>query len=462
MKFRQRLLISGFIVSFILVAALAVISFVQTEKLWKRVERAEHAYSVVNAIGRLNYVLLATDKSAFRFIAMRDSNHYDEFTNAAKTFFTDARRLQQMTADNPQHQDNVVLLQADVALYFDACRRLFAQTDTPLSSLAVTPDFAEMQLRRDSATSLLARMTATENQVLHERTTERENYLRLTMKTMRILSVIFGAVTVLLFTLLLREFGRRMYFQDELQEKITEIAQSKRELEHIAYATSHDLQEPLRKIRILLDKWRSQNERAGVEDKDILDRVVHSAARMQGLVGELMMLASLNADARKSPCPLRQYAEAAAMQLEESIVSKAAVLDIEPLPVIQGYPDQVKLLFRNLIDNALKFSKPGTPAEVRITCRTASSEELPNVNQSSERQYYCITVQDNGIGFDNKHVGKIFGIFRQLHASQEGYAGKGTGLAICQRIMTNHRGHITAHGFPGEGATFKLYFPKPD
>lgn len=462
MKFRQRLLISGFIVSFMLVAILAVVSFVQTEKLWKRVSLAEHAYSVVQSIGQLHYEMLSIDRAAFRYMALRDSDHYEAFNNSARQFFLEAKHLQDITTDNAQHQDNIVLLQADVALYLNVCRRLFSRPDSSLAALTATADFAEMRQRRDSARSLLTRMTNVENQVLQERTAERQNYLRLTMKTMRTLSVIFGLVTVLLFMLLLREFGTRLYFQDELQQKVDELAQSKQELEHIAFATSHDLQEPLRKIRILLDKWLSQNEQIDSSDKELVNRVVHSAARMQELVSELMMLASLNADAQKSPCPLYECAESAALQLEDSIVSKKALLDIGSLPTIQGYPDQLKLLFRNLLDNSLKFSRQDMPPEVSITCREASSEELPGSGHAAHRQFYCISIQDNGIGFDNKHVGKIFGIFRQLHASREGYAGRGTGLAICQRIMTNHRGYIVAHGFPGEGATFKLYFPMPE
>jgi signal transduction histidine kinase len=462
MKFRQRLLVSGFIISFMLVAALAVVAFVQTEKLWRRVNRAEHAYLVVNAIGQLNNTLLWADKSAFRYLALRDSRHYDDFTAATRQFHLEAHRLQQITRDNPQHQDNVVLLQTDVALYLEACRRLMGAPPTAIAELTSSDDFAEMQMRRDSARSLLGRMSSLENHVLQTRTAERENYLRVTTKTMRTLSVIFGALTVLLFTLLLREFGTRLYFQDELQEKVAELGQSKQELEHIAYATSHDLQEPLRKIRILLDKWLTRNERLNGEDKELVDRVVQSAARMQGLVAELMMLASLNADEQKSSCPLSISVEAAALELETVVEDKAARIDIDVLPTIKGYPDQLRLLFRNLLDNALKFSRSDEAPEVSITWHEASGEELPHASHRSERHYYCISVQDNGIGFDNKHVGKIFGIFRQLHASREGYSGKGTGLAVCQRIMTNHRGYITAHSFPGEGATFKLYFPMPD
>jgi signal transduction histidine kinase len=123
-----------------------------------------------------------------------------------------------------------------------------------------------------------------------------------------------------------------------------------------------------------------------------------------------------------------------------------------------GYPDQMKLLFRHLIDNALKFSKPSHHIQINIDYRKAGSVELSPQHQS-DKQYYCISIEDNGIGFNNSQAEKMFGIFRQLHSAQEGYMGKGIGLAVCQRIMNNHHGHIVAHGFPNEGAMFKLYFP---
>ena len=131
---------------------------------------------------------------------------------------------------------------------------------------------------------------------------------------------------------------------------------------------------------------------------------------------------------------------------------------MENLPVINGYPDQLNLLFKNMLDNALKFARPGERPVISVTVRKADAVELED-EVHTDRQYYCITITDNGIGFDNKMADKMFGIFRQLHTASDGFVGKGTGLAICQRIMSNHKGRITAHGFPNTGAIFKLYFP---
>src|ERR1044072_3545420 len=124
MKYKLRLLIAGFIVSFLLVTTLSILSFTQTGNLTTRVEKVEHTYAVVNAINRLTYELLAIDKAAFRFAVIRDSIFLEDFTTAAKRLFVETERLKAMTGDNQHQRDNVVLLQADEALYLDDCRRL--------------------------------------------------------------------------------------------------------------------------------------------------------------------------------------------------------------------------------------------------------------------------------------------------------------------------------------------------
>ncbi|MBS1615815.1 MAG: hypothetical protein JST06_06805 [Bacteroidetes bacterium] len=461
MQFRQRLLISGFIVSFVLVAALAVLSFVQTDKLWQRVSQAEHAYQVVNSISQLNYELLATDKAVFRFLSLHDSTHHKVFVQSASHLQTEIAALKILTEDNPEHQVHVQQLQGDATLYFSACHSLFEKPVGTLFNLIQTPEFMEMQARRDEIRSLLSKMSETEGRILRVRTAEREDYLRTTTKMMRTLSVIFGVLTILLFSTLLREFGKRLFLQGELQEKLHELQQSKQEMEHIAYATSHDLQEPLRKIQILLDKWLLQLPSQKPEEADVARRVMQSAQRMQALVGELMLLSSLNADATRKHCPLKLYMEAAVSHLEERVNQSQARIHLGILPVVMGYPDQLVLLFRNLLDNSLKFSRKGIIPELQILSHEATGKEMNLPGKHQSQRYYCVSIQDNGIGIDNDQAHKIFGIFRSLNSPQPGSEGHGAGLAICRRIMANHNGFIQAQGTPNEGATIKLFFPIP-
>lgn len=459
MKFKQWMLFAGFIMSFLLVAALATVSFIQTSRLAHRVKRVEHTYIVVNAIDSVTYELLSIEKAAFRFVAVRDSEFFRAFSLSVERLGKISDRLKAYATEDSGQRENAVMLQSSLALYINDCRKLFMQPVVPVRELLYSSAYKDNKEKMQAAISKLKEMAEREKYLQHTRTLERENYLQSTTRMLRIWSVIFGGLTLLLFVLLVYQFQRRVQYQEDLQLKIAETAQSKRELEHIAYATSHDLQEPLRKIRILTDRWQSTYKQdITAEGTAILDRVVHAAARMQDLVSELMMLSTLNSNAKKEKCSVRHHVEAAIEQLSQSINEKNANLSIGNLPVLPGYPEQMTLLFRHLIDNALKFSKPGHEPEISISYRKAESEELlPRYR--SDKQYHCITIKDNGIGFDNRQTEKMFGIFRQLHSAQDGYLGKGIGLAVCQRIMNNHHGHIIAHSFPDEGATFKLYFP---
>ncbi len=303
-------------------------------------------------------------------------------------------------------------------------------------------------------------MNTEQDRFLKKRTAEREAYQQRTSDMIKALSIVFGILTLVLFVFLLKEFRKRLLYQTELQQKMTEVARSKQELEHIAYATSHDLQEPLRKIRILTDKWKHQQRQNPIteETQDTLNRIVAAATRMQELVSDLMLLTTLNEGEQPVRCPLHDYVDDALESLSMQIYEKQARIEQEDLPVVQGHPEQLRMLFRNLLDNSLKFTRPGVSPIISVSARKADGSELGQEIDTGQ-EYHCITIQDNGVGFDTKMADKMFGIFRQLHTTEEGYIGKGAGLAICQRIMSNHKGHIIAHGFPDAGATFKLYFP---
>jgi len=130
------------------------------------------------------------------------------------------------------------------------------------------------------------------------------------------------------------------------------------------------------------------------------------------------------------------------------------------MPEIKGDAEQIKLLFEHLVDNALKFVKEGSTPKISITATVTGGSEIADINDANkEKKFYKIAVADNGIGFDNAFIDKIFKVFQRLHNHESPYKGKGIGLAICKRIMTNHKGFIRANGRPGEGAEFILFFP---
>lgn len=223
-------------------------------------------------------------------------------------------------------------------------------------------------------------------------------------------------------------------------------------MEQIAHVASHDLQEPLRKIRTFSSRLLLKHAaHLGEEVKSILNRIDTSATRMHELIYDVIAFTNLiHSTENTSMVELNVVIQKVLEELKHEIKSKNARVEYEPLPTVQGYPKQLFLLFKSLLDNSLKFTREGVLPEIFIKFRKKNIKD---------NLYYHLTVEDNGIGFDNEFGKKIFILFQRLHTQQSNYQGKGMGLAIVQRVMVNHNGIVGAKGTPGKGAIFNLYFP---
>lgn len=224
---------------------------------------------------------------------------------------------------------------------------------------------------------------------------------------------------------------------------------SNRELQDFASVASHDLQEPLRKIQAFGDRLLSRaGDALGDEGKDYLKRMHGAAGRMQTLINDLLAFSRVTTKAQPfEPVDLGRVAAEVVSDLETSIEKSGGRVDIGPLPTIDADPLQMRQLLQNLIGNALKFARPGVAPTVRV--RAAAADDGGAVE---------LSVADDGIGFDEKYLDRIFNVFQRLHGRGE-YEGTGIGLAVCRRIAERHGGTITARSRPGEGATFVVTLP---
>jgi signal transduction histidine kinase len=260
-------------------------------------------------------------------------------------------------------------------------------------------------------------------------------------------------------TLSIHNISAIKQYQEDLKISISQLERSNAELEQYAYAASHDLQEPLRKIttfgHLLHD---TQTETLDEKGKNYLDKILSSASRMTALIRDLLNFSSLNKRTDFEPVNLQEILDNVLQDLELVIAQKEARIYAEALPSIEAIPLQMHQLFYNLCNNALKFSSPNRKPEIRITCSRTSPAELDKLGLPQGSDYLRLMVADNGIGFDKTHALQIFGLFKRLN-NKELYNGSGIGLALCKRVMENHQGLIFAESSEGYGARFYLLLP---
>jgi len=243
--------------------------------------------------------------------------------------------------------------------------------------------------------------------------------------------------------------------EEKLRQSATQLERSNHELQDFAYVASHDLQEPLRKIVVFGERLKDKKiDDLGPEARDYLERMQKAAARMQTLINDLLTFSRVTTKARPfTPVNLAEVAADVVNDLEGRIEQvKGRVEIVGTLPVIDAEALQMRQLLQNLMGNALKFRRPEEPPVVKVAAEIVSGP-------GTHPQQLCkLTVSDNGIGFDEKYLDRIFNVFQRLHTRNE-YEGTGMGLAITRKIVLYHGGEITAKSTLGQGATFIVTLP---
>lgn len=248
---------------------------------------------------------------------------------------------------------------------------------------------------------------------------------------------------------------------EELRLKNEELMRSNADLEQFAYVSSHDLQEPLRKIRAFGDRLGHRfRDVLGEDGVAYIDVMQGAATRMQVLINDLLKFSRLARDNEKfRHVHLNDIIDECLTDLDISIEQSHATINVGELPAIDAIPGQMRQLFQNLISNALKFHKKNVEPVVHIEADIRTGRNLPGISPVLAHQRFCrITVRDNGIGFKEQYLEKIFVVFQRLHGRME-YQGTGIGLAVCKKIVDNHHGFITAASRENEGATFIIILP---
>jgi light-regulated signal transduction histidine kinase (bacteriophytochrome) len=228
--------------------------------------------------------------------------------------------------------------------------------------------------------------------------------------------------------------------------RLRDLTANNQELEQFVHIASHDLREPLRKVLAFSDLLlEDDGARLSEQGRAYLDSITSATRRMQALLGSLLNLARVTSHgASFNPCDLDTALVEVCADLQVAITERSAEVDCGPLPRIEADAAQMRQLFQNLIENAIKYCDAGRAPRIVI-------RERPD----SDPEFVTVECRDNGIGFEPRYAERIFGVFQRLHTRDQ-YGGAGVGLSICRKICARHGGQISAEGRPGEGATFAL------
>jgi len=257
-----------------------------------------------------------------------------------------------------------------------------------------------------------------------------------------------------------RDITKLKEYEQELEIKVNELNRSNKDLEEFAYIASHDLHEPLRKLSTFGQRLSaSAGEELTFANRDYLERMLRAADNMRDLIDNLLEFSRVTRGAATFvKTNINKLIEEVVAEQELRIEETGARVLIDRMPEMEIVPSQIKQVFNNLLNNALKFIREDVTPVIHFRCLHMSAEERSRLKLKQNREYYKISVEDNGIGFDSVYAEKIFQIFQRLHGKSE-YSGSGIGLAICRKIADNHKGLIFAESEPGQGSRFTLILP---
>ncbi|MDB5036380.1 MAG: Signal transduction histidine kinase [Chlorobi bacterium] len=487
MKLTERTILLGVSMVLIVLIINAVLSYRDLTTLIQSNAWVSHTHQVLSELESMLSLMKDAETGYRGFIISGKENYLEPYNSASGGIDGHLKAADSLLADNPAQLRHLADARALIGGQFELYNGNIARrkNDGFEAARAVVLTGRGKQLM-DSLRGVVASMNVIENGFLRQRISDAEASSRRAIATFIIASVLGIVLVLAVYFLLMRDIRRRERNEHELKaaydtlelrvlERTSELAaanqdlsrevaerirtehrlnlftkeleRSNRELQDFAFVASHDLQEPLRKIQAFSDRLMTKyGVELGDTGKDYLSRVQAAAARMHVLINDLLSYSRVTSQAQPFvQVDLEGIIGDVLSDLEVRIQQTGGRVDVGTLPRIEADALQMRQLFQNLIGNGLKFHRPDVPPVVTI--RAA---------QDADR--VAITVEDNGIGFDEKYLDRIFTPFQRLH-SRERYEGTGMGLAVSRKIVERHGGSIDAESIPGSGATFHVNIP---
>lgn len=446
-------------IAFVVLINVLFITYLQYDKALNGLQQINHSNEVLKEIYELK-AALRTGKILVwnNFIIGKDStNDFDQNEKYANRILI---QLQVLVVDNKNQQARWETLRDLVSTRYKAWHELLRNMGglDPSKFDVLRGNEVEEDIEEDT---LLTQMKNEEVSLLNQRETAGVQSIKSSSLFLLITALLTAAFIGFITYLLTQMLKVTRELNIEIEHKNRELKRSNKDLEQFAYVASHDLQEPLRKIRAFGDRLKTKESEHLTEDGvRVLDKINGFAAKMQRLIDDLLEYSRItNNQLEISTVNLNQCIDDAIGSMSEQVQRYKAKITKGPLPPIRGYQTQLVRLFQNLLSNSLKYSQQNEPAVINISGTRVKGNTIIGVSEEDEnRDFLKISIRDNGIGFDQQYADKIFVIFQRLHGKSE-YEGTGIGLAVVKAVMANHRGYVKALGKEGEGAEFQLYFP---
>ena len=458
-----------FIFGTVLILSLSVFSYLRINNLMRSAALVNHTNVVKLELETLFSEIKDAESAHRGYFLTRDKNFLSQFHTALTNVNGRVGSLELITNDNYSQRRNAIVLKMLIEKRAHYMEKLveISETEEITAAQLITGRILMDNLRKQ-----LDKMVGEEDFLLRIRTkslTKESSITPLFTIFLIICSIVIliasylGINRELKISNLLKvnlELRKKELLEANtfLEEKNKSLAVMNKELESFTYISSHDLQEPLRKIQTFITRITdSELENLSEKGRGYLSRTHDAASRMQVLIRDLLAYSRLNTEIFPiESVNLSDIVEEVKGDLDEEIIERNATIEVKGNPEVRIITSQFRQLLTNLISNSMKFSKPDVLPHIVIENSFAAENETPD--GAPGQQYVKITITDNGIGFDSQYNIRIFEVFQRLHMLKD-YPGTGIGLAIVKKIVENHHGFITAESELNEGAVFTIFLP---
>ena len=429
----------------------------------------------INVIRDLKTEIYAAESSQRGYLLTSNERYLEPYHNTLVIIDDLLNKLNDSSSEFPQQKQRYEVLYSKVLDKINEMQMIVGLTEDDRYREAINKVRADEGIKlMNSIVSLIEDMESDETTRLKENKSHAVNNRQFVVASLLLTNSIGLALSLGIFFILYRNSSKveNLYRElekanSELEAKVDartqvlmqyseELHRSNKDLEAFAFVASHDLQEPLRKIRAFGDRLQQKyvNE-LGEKGADYVMRMQAASERMSTLINDLLSFSRVTT--KQKPfviVDLNQVMTRVLSDLDYAIEDSGARLHVDPLPIIDADASQMGQVFMNLMTNSIKFHQQGLPPVINVTCEM----DQPSPLVEDVRKWCCIRFSDQGIGFDPQYAERVFNLFQRLHGRDE-YSGTGIGLALCRKIVERHGGSIDAESEQGKGATFIIRLP---